>query len=582
MAIKDKISSPLGICFIYIVVSFLVILGFRFVFPEQPAPLRNFSIPWRISRGILSCIGLFPALALSALVIPFGFKDHDGKSFARFSPRFIELLKAPIIAAVALTILYGLLFFLALPVVWGFQSNMRSEGQLYRLSRARAEECAAGGAWPEAAQFVALCDRIWPDGPDIETLRTEVSIGLNEYFIALSESPVPDETAPAQQGIPGRGNPVNAAEALALADTALRERRYYDAHWLASLAGRLARNGSAEDAEAARVASIAWNAVSSLEPNDLQSQTHALYRLKREGYEAMTSEDWVHAYYVFKELSERTPADPDVAHFLVMSERGVASLAFFTDEMERAVGDRLAGAVFSLPGTEGGRIVLRLSALSTFPDFSFGSGVELAAYDRDGGFSYGFRTPYTKILPVQMGRPRVVLLLRALDRQDERLRWEPEWTGSGETGAVQIVLDAAYEDLLLLAKVMRGLDDLLIGDLFAAAKNTRPYGYIPQVFQAEILRRFAEPVFFLSAAILGIVTGWRFRARKRPRYVGIPMLVILPLVFNGVVHLYRSIINTLAIELVISLSFTAALAVFTAAAVTAFILSLITLAAQHG
>jgi hypothetical protein len=585
---KNPLSSPAGVFVIYAAASLVIIGGFRFIFPGQPAPLRIFSVPWRITRGALDFIGLFPALALSSLVIPFGAAGGSREPYARFSPRFLELLKAPILTAMIATVVYGLLFFLALPVLRDIQSNMRFEGQLFRLSRERAEEYAADAAWPEAAQLIALCDSIWPDSPETASLRVAVSIGLDEYRNtpggSVTEGLIP-RRSPADEGIPGQQNPVEAAEALALAERALREERFYDAHWLANLGGRLARTGSAEAGEAARLASMAWNAISSLEPNAREARVYGLYHQKREGYEAMVSEDWVRAYYIFKDLAEKTPGDPDVANFMVMCERGVASVAFFTDEIQLAVGDILTGPVFSLPGSPGGRSVLRLSSLSAFSDFSFGMGMELVSYDARGDPAYTVEAPYVKILPITLGSsPRLLLLMRALDRRDERVRWEPVWTGAGRSGPgdAQMVLDMSYDQWLLLSKVPRGTENLLIGELFAAADTLGDYGYIPQVFQAEALRRFAEPAVFLPVAVLGIVIGWRYRAKKRSRYTGVPMLIILPLVFNGLVHVYRNAVNTLGIYLVISLGFPMAALIFITATVLLFILALISLAAQHG
>jgi hypothetical protein len=154
--------------------------------------------------------------------------------------------------------------------------------------------------------------------------------------------------------------------------------------------------------------------------------------------------------------------------------------------------------------------------------------------------------------------------------------------GNGAAGEARLLLDISYEEFLTLSHIRRGLDNLQMGELFSAARSTGSSGYLPQVFEAELLYRLSVPLFFLPMAILSIVIGWRFRARKRPRYLFVPMLPILPLVFNGLVYLYRSILNTAGIWTVIALGFSAALAVFIAGLALLFIISLIILAAQHG
>jgi hypothetical protein len=598
---KGGFFSPVGIFVIYILASLLVIVVFRLIFPGQPAPLRNIALPWALIQGLLDFITLFPALTMSALVIPFGIKNSSEESFTGFSPHFLELLKGPIITAVGAVAVYGLLFLLVFPLAQNYQSNMRFDGQLFRLAGERAEAHAAVEEWQDAAEFVSICERIWPNSPELAALKVKVSIAMDEFRVARSETLAEDiyhisqeERTPAYSGIPGQRNPISAAEALQMADTALREERYYDAHWLATLAGRLAGAGSAETAEAARVASLAWNAVAALEPNSRELQTYSLYHLKRDGYEAMISEDWIRAYYIFREFSSLTPNDPDVANFLVLSERGLSELAFFTDEMEFPIGDVITGAVFSIPhmslvrSSAGipsfGRVVLRMASLSTSADSSYGIGFELISFDDAGRLSFRVEAPYVKMLPLTVrGSSRVVVLMRALDRLDKGRRWEPVWTGPVPEGEnTQVMLDTTYENFLLLSRARRKAESFFIGDLLSMGQSFGDYGYIPQVFQAEIMSRVSEPVVLLPLTILAIIIGWRFRAKERPRYLWFPMLVVLPLVFNGIIHYSRILFNNAGIWLILSLGFSTALFVFFAGVLLFFILTLILLAAQHG
>jgi hypothetical protein len=246
--------------------------------------------------------------------------------------------------------------------------------------------------------------------------------------------------------------------------------------------------------------------------------------------------------------------------------------------------------VFSLPrrtpgGQPDGRLVLRLRSLSIFSDVSYGLGLECAAFDRNGRLIYRLEAPYVKILPKTLdSEPRLAIMMRALDRHDRGKRWEPVWSGSQGSGIgdAQILLDLSYEEYLLLSRVRRGVDNLYMGELFTAAETLGSFGHIPQVFQAEIVRRIAEPALFLSLSITAIAAGWRLRAKKRPRYLGIPMLGILPLALNGLVHLFRALVSLLALGSVISLGFSPAIAIILGGGILLFFLSLILLAAQHG
>jgi len=582
---RDSVFSPLGTFFIYIVVSALAIMAFRLIFPGEPVPLAHFTVSWRFIRFLLDFLSLFPALALSALVIPFGFKIRAREKTTPFSLHFINSLKSSIITAIVAAVIYGALFFLVIPVVQNYETNLRYQGRLYKLAMERAGEHAAVGEWEETAQFVAVCEHIWPMGPEIAKLRIESEIHFEmERF---SQEPYHD-TRPESGGVP---QPVDATEALTLSEKALAEERYFDAHWLATLAGRLARPGSVEETSATRLAGRAWSGVNSLAPNARESKAFSIYRLKRDGYEALVAEEWIRSYYIFKELKDLSPEDPDVIKYLALSESSLKRAAFFIDEIEMALGTILTGAVFSLPYNSG-RLVMRISSLSTSPDSAYGIGVEILTFDRDGRPLWSIEAPYAKILPLTLSLSErttdnvsnTTLLMRSLDRTDRTKYWEPVAHGLGQTApsGVQLSLPVSWDDFLLLAKVRRGLSALSTADLQQAARNLGNAGYQSQVFEAELLRRFIEPLFLLPLGIFAIVIGWRYRALKRARYMAIPMLGILPVVFNGVEYFCRGWLNNLGIWAVVSLGFTTAALVFGIGILVLFVLSLILLAAQHG
>ncbi|MDR1319286.1 MAG: hypothetical protein LBJ90_06645 [Treponema sp.] len=602
---KETFQKPQAVFILYMLVSLLLILGFRFIFPGETAPLPYFSRNWRLVRGVLDIFTLFPALALSALVVPFGLVPEQEDSYTSFSPKFFRRLISPIIIAICAAAIYGLIFFLALPVFHDMEENMRHKGELYRQARDQARLHRAEGNWLETARFVDLCERVWPESPELAPLKTEAAIHLEErrFAEAAARARLPaggmglrgSKPDAAVARLPGARQPVDAADAVTMSEAALKDERYWDAQWLATLGGRIAARGSPEAAEAARLSGAAWDKIESLEPNRRETRIYSLFSLKQAGYQAMVSDDWIRAFYIFRELTEQTPDDPDAVKFLAASERGTKETAFFIDEMEVSLGDVLSGVVFSLPARTRngapGRVILRLASLSAFSDYAYGTGLELLSFDGEARPLARLDAPYVKFLPITLdGRAQVKVLMRALDRNNEDQQWEGEWqfeadlpaayrSGLGDT---QIILDLSYENFLLLSRIRQGLAGLQLGELFSASKLLGQAGYISQVFQAEILNRLGASLFFLPMTILAIIIGWRFRTKRRPRYLFIPMLPILPVVFTGVTCLYRTVLNTLGITLIIGIGFSAAFAIFIAAMAVSFILSLIFLAAQHG
>jgi hypothetical protein len=584
--LQMKITKPFIFC-AYMLAASLLIMVFRLFVPTDAIPLPIYSTQWRFVGGFLDCFYFFPALIFSGLVLLFGLQENPQEEYKRFSPGLLEYLKVPIVMGIAATLVYTLLFHLAAPLAHDFVSTLRFRGELYMQSRAGALRYAERGEWPEAEQFMRVCDSIWPENPDNEALREQIEFGIDSWWLSAS---LRDESEAAEETVSRNRHPlgqesVSATEALVMADTAFREERYYDSHWLAVLAGRLARQGSVEATQAQRLASLAWNAISTATPSAQEEEAYYLYHQKRDGYEAVVAGDWIRAYYIFKALDSRLPSDPDVANFLALSEKGAQESSFFVDEVDEHVGEMLSGAFFSLPIENGGRAVLRVFSLSTMPDASYGTGFEIMAFSADGTLRYDLTTPYVKILPIHLdGTEKLLIMLRALSRESAEASLDPVWSGEDIPSITNadLILNVSYDDFLLLARLRRGLDVLSIEDLFTASDHFGDYGYITKVFEAELIYRLGEPAGMLSLVMLIIIVGWRFRSLVRPRYLGIPMLFILPTVFNGLVFCFRKLLNLFSITSVIAFGFSTAIIVFGVGLVCLFILCLILVSAQHG
>ena len=572
---REKILSPAGLFFIYIIISSFVISVFRFIFPAENPPLNYFSAVWRFLGCGETIINLFPALALSALVIPFGIRKNPPDKFSSFSPRFLQKLSPSILGAIIAAGIYGLLFILILPLINNYQTDLRSQGRLYKLSVERARYFTNRGEWHEAARFLDICERIWPGGPEVIALHTETSLMLNEIY--LRQQPL-TSAVPSRYELTESGS-LSYRQAMDLAGVAMFEERYFDAHWLASVARDLAVDGSIESQVAAEFASRAWNAVSSLEPNSRETQAYRIYHLKRDAYRALLSSDWIQSYYLFRELLSIVPNDPDGLHYINLCERGIVNMAFFVDEME--LRESPAGALFSLPYGNG-RMVMRFSSLSLFADAAFGIGLEILAFDREGILLWRLDAPFAKLLPLPRDTEYVSILMRALDRYDSSLRWEPDimdFSGFAPSNA-QLTLNISWKDFYLLAEIRRGFNNFSVAELMAVSQLGSGYGYVPEIFEAGIIGRFAEPVLFLPFLIFALSAGWRFRAPKKS-YIWILMLGVLPLVFNGIFHFFRYSLNNIALFTVYSFGFSIAIPVFVVGCLVLFLLSLIILASQH-
>jgi len=585
----EKMRKPHSIFILYVLISSVLIMIFRFIFPPTEAPLFIYSRDWRLIQGLLAVFNMFPALAFSGLVIPFGLSSLYEETYQSFSEMFFKRLVVSVITAICAAVIYAIIFFLAYPMVKNKEENLRFTGELYQNARRYAQINRDAGEWYEAMQFIHICERIWynNNSPEFSALKADIEDNYQRYLSAQgiersrARSLLEREWRGADIApLSGSRQPLSATQALQMSEAAFRERRYFDAHWLATVGERMSPQGGPQAANASRLASEAWNMIASLAPNQREERLYQLYDLKLSGYQAMNTGDWIRAFYIFQELLTYTPDDPDVKNYLAASERGAKEYAFFIDEIELTLGEVLNGAVFSVPGGEG-RAALRFSTLSASLDVAYGIGFEYMNFDLYPSPQAAVTARYVKLMPIVVkGKPQILVLTHALDRSDENNSFKGEWLlGSESPGG--ILLDISFEDFMLVSKVRHGLTNLQIDELFLASQKLDNAGYVYQIFQAEILNRLGTSLFFLPLAIFMIIIAWRYRAKARPRYLFVLLLPILPIIFHGMVFLYRSIFNTLGIWLVLSIGFASALVVYIVILGVSLFISLIALAAQH-
>jgi hypothetical protein len=591
-----EIGSPAFICTVYPIAALIFVLIFRLIFPNLSFDgaasdldgipvLSVFRISNSITRGLLDFIMFFPAIFMSAQLIPFRrVPPKKNVHFQRFSIEFFKLLRPQLIAALFAAILYSLLFLLVRPLCSDYQVDIRTESILFADAREKAILFSNKEEWIEASRFLSACERIWPGNTELENLREIVNTGLAR--IKYSRGPVPEKRMESNvTGIPGQAAPINARSALRFAEQAFSEERYYDAHRLAVTAERLAAQGSNEAAQAMRLAGAVWNTIESMEPGAAELERRAIYRRKRYGYEAINGGDWVQAYYIFRSLIAEAPGDPDIQNFFSLSAEGLAQAAFFIDEMDTRLGTELAGPVFSLPLFETeGRAVMRLASLSSTADYSYGKGLELAAFDSAQNTLYRINAPYVKFLPLYIGeRQFTAVYLQAFSRDYEQMHWGPTWYGTvpENTPENQLVLAISYEDFLLASVSGKNSGGLFLHDIWSLADRLALYGYVPEVYQAEIVNSIVEPLLFLPLMVFSLIIGWKLRGRKHYSLAVFPMAFALPIVLNGLVSILRSVVNISNIFVVLSLGFTAALAIGFAATFVLFVLGIVILSTQR-
>jgi hypothetical protein len=592
---RIDLSSPVFASIAYTLAALIIVLIFPdisfygYESPEdkfsssKPFILSIFRVSYSFTRAILAFIPVFPAVFISAQLFPFCHTfPRKPVRYRRFSLEFFKLVRPQLIIAIAAVIFYSLLSFLVRPIIANYQINMQVESALFGEAKKNAIAYADKENWSEAYHFFSICDRIWPNNPELTDLREIIGIGLSR--VTYQRGPALEK--PLNTAILGmREETIDVQSALNLTETALREERFYDAHRLAVIAGQLSAEGSNEAVRASRLAGAAWNAIESLEPDAVERERYAIYQRKKDGYEEMISGNWVNAYYIFRSLMTDVSNDPDIKKFFALSAEGLSNAAFFIDEMDSRIGFEIINTFFSLPLFEtNGRMVMRLASMSSTNDYSYGKGLEIAAFDSDQNPLFQVSAPYVKFLPFYIeDKQFTIIYLQAWGRDYKQMQWGPSWEGAppADTPNTQLVLPISYEDFLLASTANRALDGFFIRDIWSFAARLSSYGYVPEVYQAEIIYIISEPLFFLPLIIFSLIIGWNLRCKRRYTFALFPMLIALPFVLNGLINILRSILNMFCVFTLISFGFTTALLINFAAAFLLFALGVILLTAQR-
>lgn len=443
--------------------------------------LYSFVLRWELMGAVLSFAAWAPALLLVAAALAAesaeGPPDFHANAYAVLLPGFFF--------AAALSIL----FLVAQPYAEGrvaFYERASAEfGE--RLDAAR--ERYARGDYRAAELFARDARAIDRDHPELEKVY-----GLIQEALLRQADEEAERATRARSDDPPAPNWLVANRFYLEAQAAMREGRYFDAHYLARRS--LAVYGGRR--EVVRLIDESWAAMRSLEPTDAQRADADYYGRKLEAYEYFARDDALEAFRRFSALAAERPDDKDAADFLALSAQALERRGFFLEESELAFGSGGGRPLsLSLAGAE-----LRAEAAA-----ESASGVYLRGVSFDGG-GRSYRAEHARL-------SGDVLQLLAVSRRDPSLTWRARAADGGappsylELGGAEaaarryLELSAPPRELALLTLV-NGMDD------------ARALGLDGAGLYADLARRLSYPFVCVILILMGAGLGLRFRPRSRP------------------------------------------------------------------
>ena len=280
-------------------------------------------------------------------------------------------------------------------------------------------------------------------------------------------------------------------------------------------------NDSREDAK--QLAARAMQEIESLEPGRQQKEEYDIYRRKVKGYEALTHQRPIEAYYTFKKLKEEVHADRDINKYYQISLEETRGVSYFIDEAEMTrTFPGIEQIVYidrnpSLNVNEGETIVYIDNLVQDAGTF-WAHGVEIMSLsDEMDTPSFHLQADYGKLV-------NNTLMLKGIYRDDPEKTLEPSFYSAEQLPEVSTVFTLT-PSIVQLVRLSRQQD-------FLHQLN------LPDLIQILLLLRLLKPFLFLILSILALGLGWRFRVKGNRFPWGLSwVIILLPFVVHMLLYL---------------------------------------------
>lgn len=540
----------LTVTFITVAAGFLFFLAVAtFAFPVQEV-LGRYQWGWITRHALAELIDAIPALQIFAVTLTFSLLINVMEIRANRGevPSFFSLVNGPLVFLLVVTAAYAILVAVAAPALVSVRNELEAKTTMARRFRREAEFHIEEGAFELAATELRHYLAIDPEDGEALDLLEEVSDRLETR--ALRDG----EEQPSQAPRISERRNLSAAESVGLAERYFEEENYISALYYARLAKDLDPNRD----DAARIVGLALERLSQEEPSVQEREERWVFTRKREGYRAFEQGRYLDAYYLFQDLAERYPADPDVRVYLPRIRSALQEQAFFLEEILPIVA--LTGGtdlVFLNRPEDPGLEYVSIDKVINARSGRYAIGIEALGVGLDGAVRYHLAAPYGKL---QDG----TLNMRAVSETEAGYAVTPEYFAGSRPAELRntIMLSVPVTDLMTIAKANAPLESASLGELFRMTAALDSYGYGKQRPRTELLRRLLEPFSFIVLALFAIGLAWQLRSRyvARPPIGALLIVPLLPFALYYGYSFYRFAMRIVATHLMLHVGMAGAVA----------------------
>ncbi len=500
---------------------------------------------WVFSTAAEHLMNLFPvAIVFSVLVSVSLFVDHF--HVVRSTGR-LALLRT--IGAVALTagLVHAVLVLSIVPIAGEAGNEAMAATAAVEHHRQRFDAQLNAGRFALARTHVETIARIVPE------LEDEVEERLSRLRDAE------ERTAEGAGGDPtDRPTPRRRPRGQTASDSLNRAREAFDeGDWFtAHLYARRAFDVDPRLSEARTLAENAWDEI---ERAARESDRTRLFERKRAGLRALTEGRPIEAYYLFRDLSDEHPGDPDVARYLSEAQQAVSEIAFFVEDVEDLAGlPGQSDVIYMQESDEYRYELIHFDRLVGAPAVRLVIGVEAIGIHESGQPAYRFRAPVGRFIDGNLS-------VRALDPDEAGAGSDAEYLyGSRPEGMESVIpLETSTTQLLRVSLAQSAPTRLNALDLFRILDDTAIGLFVRESAEQELMSRLLAPFTAFISVVLGACVAFRGRSRyaERPPVLSLLLLPVLALAAVAGVTVLSYLQDVFAGLALIALPFVGALAV---------------------
>lgn len=545
-----KIKNVVIISLVFFVLSFAVSLIVGAASSDIPELISSTVKSYKFLCGLRVFCDFIPAIAATAFLLGFCFdfgKDYHG-SLERFSQAMLSRYRILILTSLIFVFILTIVAEVIFPSV---NRKIRQYEDLPKLQREYknfAKNLYANERYDLAFQFAKFASELNPSDSESIKLMEEAEIAADRFmldFDNVSNSSGPDisklllqeqESISIQKSLNSKTPRSEPYKLLLSANECYEKGDYFGAHYYAQEALKISNAKDVNYEQYKQIAAEAWNKISQARFEGT-TEEQKIFAKKYEGFVSLSENDNLHAYYIFKTLSETSKAlsiDPDVVRYLRVAETRLENQYFFTDEtMNLQNFEDAHNVYFKIEHKDKSSDIYFIKGIT-----STGTNKNLAQYlrglsifslDENGNYVSGSYTTYAKMTEIPTNifddKTKLILeidkdtatvpyiLLKSIDRKKEGIINSAKLE-KGETQFTQkgyIILPIKYADFISLKEVSDGIESMNISSLYSFLKIAESYGYSSEVYGQALLNRTFYPIFLLICFVLLGIASWHAR-----------------------------------------------------------------------